>query len=165
MNAHEAIPIRNTLEELGHNQPPTPIQVDNTTAVGFIHKQIKQRRSKAINMRFYQLQDHQQQQQFNIYWCEGSKNLADYFSKHFAPTYHNNKRAVYLHEPKMVNRILSTHENVKPLRHIINVCNMCAQLRTAGSVQSHLGFFCILSMYIFFCYLTFSILFIQNYIL
>ena len=53
MNAQEAVPMRNTLEELGHHQPPTPIQVDNTTALGFIKKQIKQKRSKAIDMRFY----------------------------------------------------------------------------------------------------------------
>ena len=57
LNTHEAIPMRNTLEEIDHKQPATPIQVDNTTAVGFIHKQIKQRHSKAIGMIFYWLQD------------------------------------------------------------------------------------------------------------
>ena len=35
LNAKDALPIRTTLEELGHPQPPTPMQVDNTTAVGF----------------------------------------------------------------------------------------------------------------------------------
>ena len=38
LNAHGEIPLRNTLEELCHKQPATPIQVDNTTDVGFIHK-------------------------------------------------------------------------------------------------------------------------------
>ena len=71
LNAQEAVPIRNALEELGHHQPPAPMQVDNATAVGFIKKQIKQRRSKAIDMRYYWSQDRQQEEQFNIYWCEG----------------------------------------------------------------------------------------------
>ena len=41
INCHDAIPIRNTLIELNHPQPLPPIQVDNTTAVGFINKEIK----------------------------------------------------------------------------------------------------------------------------
>ena len=67
MNAHEEIPIRNTLKELDYQQTPTPIQDDNTTATRFIHKQIKKRRSKVIDMRFYWLQGRQQQQQFNVH--------------------------------------------------------------------------------------------------
>jgi hypothetical protein len=47
INGQEAIPICTTLEELGHPQPPTPIQSDNSTATGFANKTIKQRRSKA----------------------------------------------------------------------------------------------------------------------
>lgn len=54
--------MRNTLEELGYQQPATPMQVDNATAVDFIHKQIMQRQSKVTGMRFYWLQDRQQQQ-------------------------------------------------------------------------------------------------------
>ena len=33
MTARNAYPTRITLEELGHAQPPTPMQVDNSTAV------------------------------------------------------------------------------------------------------------------------------------
>ena len=35
VNATEDVPIVVTLEELGHIQPPTPIQVDNSTVFGF----------------------------------------------------------------------------------------------------------------------------------
>ena len=49
--AQEGLPIRQMLLDMGHPQPPTPIQVDNTTAVGFANKAIKQKRSKAIDMR------------------------------------------------------------------------------------------------------------------
>ena len=33
VNYQESVPIRITLEEMGHSQPPTPVQVDNSTAL------------------------------------------------------------------------------------------------------------------------------------
>jgi hypothetical protein len=33
INCHEAVPARHVLEFLGHPQPPTPMQMDNTTAL------------------------------------------------------------------------------------------------------------------------------------
>lgn len=53
INCKEAIPIRITLDEMGYPQPPTPVKLDNTTAVAFANKQLKQRRTKAIDMRYY----------------------------------------------------------------------------------------------------------------
>ena len=53
INARELLPIRVAAIEMGHPQLPTPIQVDNSTAVGFTNKTIKQKMSKAIDMRFY----------------------------------------------------------------------------------------------------------------
>ena len=38
INAREATPMRITLEEMGHRQPPTPMQTDNTTALAVITK-------------------------------------------------------------------------------------------------------------------------------
>ena len=58
---HEELPIRQMLMDMGHLQPPTPIQVDNTTAVGFANKFIKHKQSKAIDMRNYWIQDRTQQ--------------------------------------------------------------------------------------------------------
>ena len=37
INCREAIPARHQLKEVGHPQPPTPIQTDNTTALGVIN--------------------------------------------------------------------------------------------------------------------------------
>ena len=34
LNCQEAVLICITLEEMGHSQPPTPVQVDNSTALG-----------------------------------------------------------------------------------------------------------------------------------
>ena len=41
LNTHEAKVIRLTLHELGYKQPPTPIHIDNTTAVGIVNNTIK----------------------------------------------------------------------------------------------------------------------------
>ena len=52
-NTKEATPLRTTLEELGHPQPTTPVLVDNSTALGLANDTVTQRRSRAIDMRFY----------------------------------------------------------------------------------------------------------------
>eukprot|EP00804_Cyclotella_cryptica_P004305 CCRYP_013516-RB/>CCRYP_013516-RB protein AED:0.47 eAED:0.47 QI:0/-1/0/1/-1/0/1/0/87 len=36
INAREVIPLRHLLLEMGHPQPPTPIQTDNSTALGVV---------------------------------------------------------------------------------------------------------------------------------
>jgi hypothetical protein len=41
INAKEGAVLRTTLEELGHNQPPTPMETDNTTAIGYSNGTIK----------------------------------------------------------------------------------------------------------------------------
>ena len=56
-NAQDACPIRTTLNEMGWPQPTTPIQVDNSCAAGILNDTVKQRRSKAIDMRFYWVRD------------------------------------------------------------------------------------------------------------
>ena len=51
------IPMQHTLIEIGHPQLPTPIQIDNTTAVGIATDSIKQKYCKALEMRWYWLKD------------------------------------------------------------------------------------------------------------
>ena len=100
-NAKDATQLRTTLQEMGHPQPATPIQLDNTTAVGFANQNIKQRKSKAIDMRFYWLQDRVNQGQFHVFWAPGTKNLADYFTKHHPTVHHRNVRYFYLYSTKL----------------------------------------------------------------
>jgi hypothetical protein len=109
INAQESVPIRTTLEEMGHPQPPTPLQVDNTTAVGFANNTIKQKRSKAIDMRYYWLQDRTAQGQFLIYWGPGCTNLADYHTKHHSAEHHRQMRPTILHPntEQCTNQLLS----------------------------------------------------------
>jgi hypothetical protein len=40
INCREAIPACHTLEFLGHPQPPTPIQTNNTTALGVVNNNV-----------------------------------------------------------------------------------------------------------------------------
>ena len=94
MNAQEAVSIRQCLIEMGHPQPPTPMKTDNSTAQGILYGTIKQKRSKAINMRFYCLKDRAEQGQFDIYWEPGKQNLADYPTKHHSGTHRCN---IYVH--------------------------------------------------------------------
>ena len=67
LNGQEAVPIRIMLKEIGHAQPTTHVQVDNSTALGIATGKIKQGKSKAMDMRFYWIRDRSNQCQFNIY--------------------------------------------------------------------------------------------------
>jgi hypothetical protein len=98
-NGKEACPLRACLEELGHPQPPTPIQTDNSTAVGITNDTVKQKRSKAIDMRFYWIRDRARPGQFHIYWRPGQLNKADYFTKHHPASHHQQIRSSYFHSP------------------------------------------------------------------
>jgi hypothetical protein len=53
LNAKEGAVLRTTLEELGNKQPPTPMETENTTATGYSNGTIKQKLTKAMDMRFY----------------------------------------------------------------------------------------------------------------
>jgi hypothetical protein len=67
INAKEGTVLRATLEELGHPQPPpTPMETDNTTATGYSNGTIKQKRTKAMDMRFYWIKDRVKQGQFHV---------------------------------------------------------------------------------------------------
>jgi hypothetical protein len=87
LTAQDAVPMRITLAELGHPQPPTPMQVDNTTMEAFANDTLKQKRSKAMDMRWHWLKDRVRQGQFLIYYRPGKDNYADPFTKHHTPTH------------------------------------------------------------------------------
>ena len=105
-NAKDACMLRNTLEDMGHPQPATPIQADNACAVGLANNTIKQKRSKAINMRFYWVRDRVKDGQFVIYWKAGSTNAADYFTKHHPPAVHRRLRPRYLLDEQKLDCII-----------------------------------------------------------
>ena len=71
-----------------HPQQPTPMEVDNETAIGFLKITMKKKRRKAIGMIFYWVRDRVNQNQFMIYWRLDSQNIVDYVSKHNSPARH-----------------------------------------------------------------------------
>jgi hypothetical protein len=73
INSKEGAVLRTTLEELGNKQPPTPMETDNTTATGYSNGTIKQKRAKAMDMRFYWVNDRVKQGQFNEYGARAFK--------------------------------------------------------------------------------------------
>ena len=132
---------------MGHSQLPTPVQVDNSTALGIATVTIKQRKYKAMDMRFYWIRDRRNQEQFNIYWKPTSTNRGDYFTKHFPPAHLSTVRPSYLHIAKYgksstlqgcVNLTLSANHPVHPCTpakssahaYTQNCARICAQQRT-----------------------------------
>ena len=81
MNAQEAEPIRDTLKDLGYEQQTTTIVSDNMCAVGLANNTVKQKRSKAIDMRFHWIRDRVKNKHFKVIWEPGHTNLADFFTK------------------------------------------------------------------------------------
>jgi hypothetical protein len=94
---HEAVYIQIILEEMGHKQPPTPIQTDNAMADAIINGKIQPKRTKAMDMRFHWLRDRECHNQFKFYWRPGKTNYADYWTKHHSATHHVNIRRSFSH--------------------------------------------------------------------
>ena len=61
---------------MGHPRPATPIEVDNQCAVGILTDTVKQRRAKAMDMRFFWVKDRIRQGQFSLYRRPGKDNRA-----------------------------------------------------------------------------------------
>ncbi len=55
LNAKEAVYVQQILTEMGHPQPQTPIQTNNSTAEGVIHNKIQPKWTKAMDMRYHWL--------------------------------------------------------------------------------------------------------------
>jgi hypothetical protein len=118
INAKEGAVLRTTLEELGHNHSPTPMETDNTTATGYSNGTIKQKRTRSMDMRFYWIKDRVKQGQFKIYWGPGFQNLAEYFTKHHSPPHHKRIRNVYIDADERLIKRKGIHDSA--LRGCVN---------------------------------------------
>jgi hypothetical protein len=63
INCREAIPARHTLEFMGHPQPLTPMQTDNTTTFGVANNNFI-KKLKAMDMKYHWLHDRDCRGQF-----------------------------------------------------------------------------------------------------
>jgi len=92
INAKTAVSMRHTLEELGHPQPRTPIQMDNKTANNLLTNKIMPKALKAMDMQFHWLRCCGTQGQCRYNWRLGTQNLADYFTKHHPTSHHKHQK-------------------------------------------------------------------------
>ena len=92
--------IRTILEDLGYPQQTTNIICDNACAVGIANGSVKQKRSKAIDMRYHWIRDQVNQGKLTISWAEGASNLADYFTKAHPVHHYVTMRRTYVYTPQ-----------------------------------------------------------------
>ena len=85
------------LEAMGHPQPATPMKTDNSAAQGVVNGAIKQKRSKAVDMRFCWLCDRVNQGQFRVCWDAGKNDVADYPTEHHSGKHHRRWRPIMTH--------------------------------------------------------------------
>jgi len=77
VGAQEAVPMLNTLVELGHPQHShgTPIETDNSTVHDILTAQVHMKHSKAFDMSYHWIKDRIAQGQFNLLWASGKQKL------------------------------------------------------------------------------------------
>lgn len=100
-NSKEAARLRNILNDFGYTQTITPIRVDNKAAVGIANDTVKQKRSKAVDMRYHWIRDRVRQQQFKVCWKPGTDNLADFFTKRHPVKHFQSMRKFYVTDPSL----------------------------------------------------------------
>ena len=90
INAKEGVPIRTTLQELGHKQTKTGnlLKTDNSTVHGIVHKIVCQKKSRCFDTGFHWIRDCAKQGHFDVYWKPGPNNIADYVTMHHPPAIH-----------------------------------------------------------------------------
>eukprot|EP00804_Cyclotella_cryptica_P000684 CCRYP_014695-RE/>CCRYP_014695-RE protein AED:0.41 eAED:0.41 QI:0/-1/0/1/-1/1/1/0/259 len=96
INTHEIIPLCHLLIEMGHLQPPNPIQTDSSSALSVVNNTIQPKCTKAMDMRFHWLRCCINQKHFWPYWHAGATNLADYVTKHHPAIHHQAVRPLFL---------------------------------------------------------------------
>ena len=95
ITARKLLPLRQTLIEMGWPQPPTPVQTDNTTAVGVVNKTLVSNNLKSMDLRFHWLRCQEAQEQLRFYCDKGPNNWGNYSTKHHPPIYHESKRPLF----------------------------------------------------------------------
>ncbi len=86
-----------TLSDMGYPQDPTIIMCDNTSAIDIATDSIKQKRSKAIDMRFHWIRYRVRQGQFIIAYIPTHQNLVDYFTKNLPKDVHAKFHSFLVH--------------------------------------------------------------------
>jgi hypothetical protein len=134
INAKTAVAMHHTLKELGHPQPPTPMQTDNKTTNEVLTNKIMPKALKAMDMRFHWLQCREAQGQFKYFWRPGTQNWADYFTKHYPASHHKANRPTFLtprEDSKYTKLFLMPQDkkiDVKIPTKMLTTTNSCTKL-------------------------------------
>jgi hypothetical protein len=105
VNARKAIPQRQLLEEMGHPQPTTLMQTDNSTTLDVVTSNIQPRQTKAMDMRFHWLRCREARNQFCFFWQHGKTNLANYWTKHHCTAHHIKQCSKFLTPHSMITAL------------------------------------------------------------
>ena len=109
-----------------------PLKTDNSTAEGIMNKTIKQKTSKAMDMRFYLLVDRVSQKMFKVYWAPGSINLADYFSKKLPTSHHRTVQPIHTY---IKEKSPSTIQGCVELLKMAHTAQLAQQAGAALNIQ------------------------------
>ena len=90
----EMVPLRNTQTEMGWKQPPSPLQSNNSTAVGMTNSTLIPKKSRSWDLRLNWLRCREAQDQSRTYWDKGPNNDGDYSTKHHPYIYYDTKRSM-----------------------------------------------------------------------
>jgi hypothetical protein len=112
LNACAAEEHRNTLADLGYPQPSTPLFTDNSCAVGIANNSVKQKRSKAMDMRYHWIRDRVKNGHFTVSWKAGEGNYADFFTKALPVNEHVAQRKHFVSYAPLV----TPHTNARALK-------------------------------------------------
>ena len=115
INARKAAPCQSLLKELGHKQPPTPIQTSNSTALKVVSRNILPHRLKAMDMRFWWLRNRKSQDQFRYYWRSGPTNRGNYFTKHHCSAHRTKKRPEFLTPAFILDALRASIKRQRPI--------------------------------------------------
>ena len=116
---------------MGWKKGPTTIFVENNTASGIHNSTIKRKRLQAMNRQYSWLIDQVNLNTYRIKWAPGIKNMADYFTKHFAAAHHCDVRPFYVqmqNSPRVIRKYkkvsykkLSDEKESAQLRGCVNI--------------------------------------------
>jgi hypothetical protein len=96
INAKDAVYIRQILIEIGHPQPKTPIQTDNSTAEGVKNNKIQPKRTKAMDMPFIGYEIVRRKVNSEFTGGQEKTTLQIIFTKHHSPAHHISARTQFL---------------------------------------------------------------------
>ena len=88
--------LRISVKGMDHQQPPKLVVTDSATSGGFVNDNIRQQKSRAIDMRLYWVRNRVRQGHYLVYWERGKDKLANYFIKHHPNKHHRATRGTYL---------------------------------------------------------------------